>query len=66
MMKKIGVDEVVDYKQPEEAIIAEIVKKTGGKMFRMFDAVAQNIKFATPMFKEIEGTEKWFTGTNDW
>jgi len=66
MLKTLGIDAVVDYKQSEADIIAEIVKKTGGKMYRVFDAVAQNMAFAAPMFKAIEGDEKWFTSTNDW
>lgn len=68
MMKKTGVDEVVDYKQPQDAIISEIVAKTGGKMYLIYDAVATNIPFSVPMFKAIKGdkTKKIFTGTDDW
>jgi len=66
MMKKIGVDEVVDYKQEEDAIIAEIVKKTDGKLHKIFDAVAQKYDFPGKLFAAIEGGNKLFTSTNDW
>jgi len=66
MMSAIGVYEVVNYSQSEDAIISEIVKKTGGKMFHIFDAVSQYLQFSIPMFAAIEGADKWFTSTNDW
>jgi hypothetical protein len=47
-------------------VIADIASKTGGKMFRIFDAVAKHIQFAVPMFKAIPDGKKYFTGTNDW
>ena len=65
-MKSLGADEIVNYKQPEEDIVAEIVKKTGGKMYRIFDAVAQHVKFSTVMFDAIKAKDKWFSTTNDW
>jgi len=65
-MKSLGADDCVDYKQDQEALIADVAKKTGGKMYRIYDAVAQNIAFSVPMFKAVEGKNKWFTSTNDW
>ena len=47
-------------------MIADIVAKTGGKLFRVFDAVAQNIQFSVPMFNAIPEGTKYFTSTNDW
>ena len=66
LAKSLGADECVDYRQSEEAIIAEILKKTGGKLYRAFDAVAQNIEFSVPLFKAVEAKDKWFSTTNDW
>jgi len=67
VVKSIGADEVVSYKQSEADVISEIVKKTGGKLYRAYDVVAQNLKLAEPLFKAVGGKEeKWFTSTNDW
>jgi hypothetical protein len=65
-VKSLGADDCVDYHQSDEDVIAEIVKKTDGKIYRIFDAMAQHIDFAVAMFKPIEGTNKWFSTTNDW
>ncbi|KAF2668098.1 GroES-like protein [Microthyrium microscopicum] len=68
VMTKIGADTVVDYKQDEAAIIAEIASKTDGKLYKVFDAVAANLKFSIPLFAALKGDEhkKVFTSTNDW
>jgi hypothetical protein len=66
LCKSVGADEVVDYKIPESEQISEIVSKTGGKVFKVFDATAQNIATAAPLFKATEDGEKRFTSTNDW
>jgi hypothetical protein len=47
-------------------MISEIVSKTGGKLFRVYDAVAQNIEFSLPMSKALPAGKKYFTSTNDW
>jgi hypothetical protein len=65
-MKSLGVDDIVDYKQSDEGVIKEVVKKTGGKMYRIFDATSQHNMKSVAMFKPIEGKDKWFAGTNDW
>jgi NADPH:quinone reductase-like Zn-dependent oxidoreductase len=66
VLKSVGADECVNYKQDESVITSEIVQKTGGKMYRIFDAVGKHIQFSVPMFQAIKGTDKWFTTTNDW
>jgi hypothetical protein len=68
MLSALGVDIIVDYKQSKDDLIADIVKKTGGKLYHIFDAVAQNLDFPAPFFKAIEGSasEKFFSSTNDW
>jgi hypothetical protein len=66
LIKAVGADEVVDYKIPEEEQIADIVAKTGGKVFKVLDATAQNISTSVPLFKATTDGEKLFTSTNDW
>jgi hypothetical protein len=67
LLKEIGADACVSYKQPEEAVISEIVEKTDGKLHRAFDAPASNIKFSASLFKAVgDNGEQWFTSTNDW
>jgi hypothetical protein len=62
----LGVDEAVDYKQSDEDVVKEIVKKTDGKMYRIFDATSQYNQKSVEFFKPIEGKDKWFSSTNDW
>jgi hypothetical protein len=67
LLKSIGADDCVSYKQPQEEVISSIVEKTGGKLYRVFDAVAQHIPLSVPLFAAIKGDEpKYFTSTNDW
>jgi len=66
LIKAVGADEVVDYKIPEADQIADIVAKTGGKVFKVLDATAQNIPTSDPLFKATVDGEKRFTSTNDW
>jgi hypothetical protein len=56
----------VDYKQEQDAIISEIIQKTGGVMYRAFDAVGKNLQIAAPLFQAINGSDQRFTTTNDW
>jgi len=64
--KAAGADECVDYKQEQDAVISEIIEKTGGVMYRAFDAVGKSSQIAAPMFQAINGPGQRFTTTNDW
>lgn len=64
-MKAAGADDCVDYKQDQVAIISRIVEKTGGIMYRAFDAVGKNSAIAMPLFQAINGPDQRFTTTND-
>jgi len=66
VIKQFGADEVVDYKQPEATQIDEIVAKTGGKLFKVFDVVGKNLETAPSLFKKTLDGEKIFSSTNDW
>jgi threonine dehydrogenase-like Zn-dependent dehydrogenase len=63
--KAAGADECVDYKQEQDAVISEIIEKTGGVMYRAFDAVGKSWQIATPMFQAINGPGQRFTTTNE-
>ena len=65
-MKAAGADECVNYRQEQDVIISEIVEKTGGVMYRAFDAVGKNSEIAPPLFQAINGPGQRFTTTNDW
>jgi len=66
VVKAVGADECVNYKQEQDVIVSEIVEKTGGVMYRAFDAVGKNLEIATPLFQAINGPGQRFTTTNDW
>src|ERR1700753_4257306 len=66
MIKQFGADEVVDYKQSEDAQVDEIVAKTGGKGFKAYDTTSQNLSFGSKLFKKTAPGDKSFTSTNDW
>lgn len=65
-MKKVGADEVVDYKKPEAEQIDDIVSKTGGQLDYVLDATGQNLGTLGPLFKKITTGKKLSTSTNDW
>lgn len=65
-MKHYGADEVVSYKQSDDAIIDEIVSNTGGNLFKVYDATSQLLHMAAPLFKKTKDGDKYFTSTNDW
>jgi len=66
VVKAAGADECVNYKQELDVIVSEIVEKTGGVMYRAFDAVGKNYEIAAPLFEAINGPGQRFTTTNDW
>ena len=66
LIKSVGADDVVDYKQSEEETVKQIIDKTGGKLFKVYDATAQNVQTAAPLFKGTASGTKIFTSTNDW
>jgi NADPH:quinone reductase-like Zn-dependent oxidoreductase len=62
---------VFDYKKPLEQQVKDVMAATGGKVTRIFDAVASNDALARALFKELnkEGKaqgQKYFSTTNDW
>jgi hypothetical protein len=66
MIKRYGADEVVSYKQEESALVDEIVQKTGGNLFKAFDATAQALQTISKVYEKTNDGEKRFTSTNDW
>jgi len=81
VLKSIGADATIDYKKSEDDQVAELLSITGGKVNRIFDAVATAEGFAKAVFKKIEAEDKgfvkavlnkvkhenkYFCTTNDW
>jgi hypothetical protein len=66
VLRSIGADATIDYKNSEDAQIAELLSVTEGKPSRIFDAVASNEGFAKVVFKQVSASPKYFATTNDW
>jgi NADPH:quinone reductase-like Zn-dependent oxidoreductase len=65
-VEKLG-SEWFSYKDPLEDQVAAVSSKTGGKLFKIFDAVASDDPLlAKEIFRQASGQEKLFATTNDW
>ncbi|KIW00765.1 uncharacterized protein PV09_07746 [Verruconis gallopava] len=65
MLRSLGASETLDYKKPETELLKLLYSTTGGKLIRIFDAVASNHDFVKAFYENVEG-EKFFSTTNDW
>ncbi len=66
LVESYGAEICVDYKKPEDEQIAELISKTEGKLYRVFDATSNGINFAKKLLAKIDGGPKYFTSTDDW
>jgi hypothetical protein len=64
-VRKVGADATIDYKKSPEDQLADLMKTTGSKFSRIFDAVGLNDSFARLVFKVLKLGFKYFSTTND-
>lgn len=66
LLESYGANLLIDYKKPEDEQIEELISKTDGKLYRVFDATSGGIDFSKKLLAKIEGGPKYFTSTDDW
>lgn len=68
LLHDLGSSFTIDYKKPQEEQLNELMSKSGGKVYRIFDAAAQSHEFAQAIFAKVaeDGKKMYFTTTNDW
>ncbi|ORY02267.1 chaperonin 10-like protein [Clohesyomyces aquaticus] len=69
LLRSLGADAMIDYKNTESEIIADIKKLTAGKLNYIMDAVSVNNALAAAIFAALTPTttgDRLYTTTNDW
>ncbi|KAL9626548.1 MAG: hypothetical protein Q9164_007853, partial [Protoblastenia rupestris] len=67
LVKNLGADEIVDYRQSADDQLEAIKNITGGNFSKIFDSVAKSHDFALRVLEEAStAKQKYFSTTNDW